>query len=185
MTFNKLNPKQSLNKQQNNYAFIDSQNLNLSIQWQWWRLDWKRFRVYLQDKYKIKKAFLFIWYIPWNQTLYTFLQEIWYIIVFKPTLELKDGKVKWNVDAELVLHTMIEYKNFEKAVIITWDGDFYCLVDHLVGNNKLFKILIPNKNRYSSLLKKFYHYLVFLNHPDLKRKIWYTKKKPKPQDKTF
>jgi hypothetical protein len=28
----------------NNYAFIESQNVNLSIQAQGWRLDWMRFR---------------------------------------------------------------------------------------------------------------------------------------------
>ncbi len=159
-------------KKENNYAFIDSQNLYLSIKQQWWKLDYKRFRVYLKDQYKVSKAFIFIGYVPWNQKLYTSLQELWYIIIFKPTLELKDWTVKWNVDAELVLHTMIEYNSFDKAIIISWDWDFYCLIEHLIGNIKLKKVLIPNKNKYSSLLKKFYKYLVFLNHPDLKKKIW-------------
>jgi hypothetical protein len=66
---------------------------------------------------------------------------------------------------------MIELKNFSKAVIISGDGDFYCLIEYLIENNKLFKMLIPDKNKYSSLLKKFYKYLSFLNHPDLKKKI--------------
>ena len=35
-----------------NYAFIDSQNLNLSIFDQGWKLDYKRFRKYLDDKYQ-------------------------------------------------------------------------------------------------------------------------------------
>jgi len=35
----------------NNYAFIDSQNLNLSIREQGWVLDFKKFRIYLKDKY--------------------------------------------------------------------------------------------------------------------------------------
>lgn len=37
----------------NNYAFIDSQNLNLAIREQDWILDFKRFRRYLEDKYKV------------------------------------------------------------------------------------------------------------------------------------
>ena len=108
--------------------------------------------------------------------MYTKLQDSWYIIIFKPTLELKSWKTKWNVDAELVLHTMIQYNNFNKAIIISWDWDFYCLIEYLIKNKKLFKMLIPNKNKYSSLLKRFYNNLVFLNHPDLKIKIWTTKK---------
>jgi hypothetical protein len=51
----------------NNYAFIDSQNLNLSIREQGWVLDFARFRVYLTDKYCITKAFIFIGYVPQNQ----------------------------------------------------------------------------------------------------------------------
>jgi len=43
---------------QKNYAFIDSQNLNLSIQELGWNLDFGRFYVYLKDKYKIVKVFL-------------------------------------------------------------------------------------------------------------------------------
>lgn len=41
---------------QKNYAFIDSQNLNLSIQRLGWKLDFHRFRVYLRANWSIKKA---------------------------------------------------------------------------------------------------------------------------------
>jgi hypothetical protein len=57
-------------------------------------LDFKKFRRYIQDKYKISKAFLFIGYVPQNQDLYTGLQKDGYILVFKPTLTLPDGTVK-------------------------------------------------------------------------------------------
>ena len=138
-----------------NYAFIDSQNLNLAILDQGWKLDFRRFRIYLRDKYQIEKAFLFVGFIPKNQELYTMLQSFGYILIFKPTLELKDGKVKGNCDAELVLHAMIEYASYAKAVIITGDGDFYCLVDYLFKKNKLKRLLVPNVKKYSTLLKPF------------------------------
>ena len=60
----------------NNYAFIDSQNLNLGIRSQGWRLDFARFRVYLENKYNISQAFLFIGYVPDQQELYASLQNI-------------------------------------------------------------------------------------------------------------
>ena len=146
-----------------NFAFIDSQNLNLSIQDQGWRLDYKRFRKYLEDKYDVVKAFLFIGFIPTQQTLYTSLQQYGYIRVFKPTLALKDGKVKGNVDAELVLHTMIEWNNYGRAVLVTGDGDFHCLVEYLKGKNKLKKLLIPNREKYSALLRKFAGEMAFID----------------------
>ena len=116
-------------KKQKNFAFIDSQNLNLGIQSQGWKLDWRKFRQYLRDKYQISKAYLFIGYVDGNSPLYTYLQTVGYILIFKPTLELPDGKVKGNVDAELVLHTMIEYPNYTKAMIVSGDGDFTVLLN--------------------------------------------------------
>ena len=122
-----------MGEKQNNYAFIDSQNVNLAIRDQGWILDFRRFRKYLEAKYSITNTFIFIGYIDTNQNLYTSLQKDGYILIFKPTLNLPDGKAKGNVDAELVLHTMIEYSNYDKALIVSGDGDFYCLVDYLKG----------------------------------------------------
>jgi len=103
--------KSKMKEPGSNYAFIDSQNLNLAIREQGWMLDFKRFRKYLEDKYRVVKAFIFIGYIATNESLYTSLQEYGYILIFKPTLSLPDGRVKGNIDAELVLHAMIEYPN--------------------------------------------------------------------------
>ena len=124
-----------MKKQENNYAFIDGQNLNLGIQELGWKLNFKRFRKYLEEKYSVKKAYFFIGYLPENQSLYKSLQERGYILVFKPVLKNKDENVKGNVDADLVLQVMIEYPNYNKALIITGDGDFGCLVEFLRENN--------------------------------------------------
>lgn len=164
-----------------NYAFIDSQNLNLSIESLGWKLDFFRFRKYLKEKYKASKAFLFIGYIDGNQDIYTTLQKFGYIIIFKPTLEYKNGLTKGNCDAELVLHTMIEYDNYDKAIIISGDGDFHCLIKYLIGNNKLEKILVPNQSKYSALIKKFpSQYLAFVS--DLRNKLEYKKTKKEPHE---
>ena len=160
-------------KPRNNYAFIDSQNLNLSIGSQGWILDFEKFRQYLRDKYGIAKAFLFIGYVYENQDLYTSLQKDGYILVFKPTLKLPSGKVKGNVDAELVLHAMIEYKNYDNALIVTGDGDLHCLVDYLMKNGKLLKLMIPNRNSFSSLFRRLRPHIVFMN--ELKGKLEYDK----------
>ena len=139
------------------YAFIDSNNLHLGVLSQGWKLDWRKFRQYLRNKYNVNKAYLFIGQVAGNEALYAFLQESGYILIFKPTLEHQQQdkvKIKGNVDAELVLHSMIQYKNYDKAVIVTGDGDFHCLVEYLEEKGKLLKILAPTKH-YSSLLRKF------------------------------
>ena len=156
-------------KARNNYAFIDSQNLNLSIREQGWKLDFRKFRLYLTRNYDITKAFIFIGYVHENQSLYTNLQKEGYILIFKPTLKLPNGRSKGNVDAELVLHTMIEYDNYDKALIVTGDGDFYCLVEYLIKTRKLLKLMIPNKEKFSSLFRKMMPHIVFMNN--LRRKL--------------
>lgn len=155
--------QQKQRKPQNNYAFIDSQNLNLSIRSQKWILDFRRFRIYLKQKYGVTKAFIFIGQMDTNQNLYDALKNFGYILIYKPTLNLPDGTVKGNVDSEMVLHAMIEYNNYDKAVIVTSDGDFYCLVDYLKTHNKLEKLVIPYSRRYSSLLQKFHNDTLFMD----------------------
>ena len=162
-----------MEKESKIYAFIDSQNLNLGIRSQGWILDFARFRKYLEDKYKVERAFLFIGYLPGNEALYTYLQKSRYIVIFKPTLEIKkDGEIiiKGNVDAELVLHTMIEYSNYNKAIIVSGDGDFHCLIEHLAEKEKLGRIIIPNRKAYSGLLWKFRKYMDYMNNLDIKLK---------------
>ncbi len=152
-----------------NYAFIDSQNVHLSIQNQGWNLDYARFRKYLLDKYQVEKAFLFIGYIPQNQRLYSGLQKDGFLLIFKPTLQTPSGTIKGNVDAELVLHSMIEYESYDKALIVTGDGDFFCLVDYLRSQGKLLKLMVPNQRKFSSLYRKVMSDIVFMNN--LKEKL--------------
>lgn len=149
-------------KQENNYAFIDSQNLYRGLASLGWKLNFARFRKYLADKYKVTKAFYFIGYVPTNVDLYTILQEAGFILVFKPTLEI-GGKIKGNVDAELVLQAMLEFNKYDKAVIVSGDGDFHCLVKYLHGMEKLKKILVPNDRKYSSLYRDFTPYIAGIN----------------------
>ena len=137
-----------------NYAFIDAQNINLSVRDQGWKLDWKKFRVHLKDTYKVEKAYIFIGFMPENQSLYSFLQSSGFVLIFKPVLHLKSGHTKWNVDAELVLQAMIDYDEYAKWVIVTGDGDFACLVRHLYQHNKLEKLIVPNPKRYSKFLNE-------------------------------
>lgn len=165
-------------KKADNYAFIDSQNLNLSIQQLGWKLDFAKFRVYLKDKYQVNKAFLFIGFIESNNSLYVSLQEAGFICIFKPTLKYKDGTTKGNCDAELVLQAMIEYPNYDQAVTVTGDGDFQCLAKYLLEKNKLAAIIIPNKKKFSALLNFpiFRQYQRFMNN--LEEKLAFKKKRP-------
>ncbi len=142
-----------MNQKSNNYAFIDSQNVNLAIRDQGWKLDFGRFRIYLSEKYGVAKAYIFIGYLPENKELYAALKKHGYTLIFKPIVRFDGDKVKGNVDAEMVLQAMIEYNNYQQAVLVTGDGDFGCLVKYFFKQDKLRRLIIPNKFRYSKLLR--------------------------------
>lgn len=95
------------------------------------------------------------------------------LLKFKPVLP--DGKddVKGNVDADMVLQAMIEYQNYDKAILTTSDGYFYSLARHLYNNRKLEVVLSPQKRRCSTLLRKSakekMRYLDVLEHRIAKR----------------
>jgi len=143
-----------MKNRENNFAFIDSNNLNLGVKESGWRLDFKKFRIYLKEKYGVTKAYLFIGYLPENQELYRSLQEFGYVLIFKLVMKNKDGEPKGNVDAELVLQAMVDWDRYDKAVIVSSDGDFYCLVNYLYEKSKLKRVISPNYKKCSALLKK-------------------------------
>ena len=165
-----------MSKPQTNYAFIDSQNLNLGIKDSGWKLDYKKFRLYLKNKYNVTKAYIFIGLVVNNQPLYTELQSAGFILVFKPTVRyFVDGQetVKGNVDAELVLHAAaIEFHNYTKAIIVSGDGDFACLIKFLVDQDKLLHVFTPNQ-KYSKLLKPYAKFIVRVDQ--LRKALGYQK----------
>ena len=182
------------------YAFIDSQNVNVSTQKFGWKMDWRKFRRFLKDRYGVTQAYMFIGYVPEYEDMYEFLHDAGYSIVLKPTVDMsrprgtaaqpqsekneakpaktdKDDErkpVKGNVDAELVLWAMKEIKNYDNAIIISGDGDFYCLLEYLAEQGKLLKVMPPNVH-YSSLFKPYEKYIDHLGH--YKRELSYRDRK--------
>lgn len=142
-------------KKENNYAYIDGANLHKGVDDLGWKLDYKRLRLWLSSKYQIKRAYLFLGLIPKYADLYTCLQEAGFTLIFKETTYDGEGKVKGNCDADLVLRTVCDvYEDtFDKAVIISSDGDYASLIKFLQEKNKLLAILSPS-NHCSVLLKK-------------------------------
>ena len=63
-----------MKKQENNFAYIDGANLHKGVASLGWRLDYKRFRVWLSEKYGVKRAYLFLGLIPKYKELYKYLR---------------------------------------------------------------------------------------------------------------
>jgi len=141
-------------RKENNYAFIDNQNLFKEVHRCGWELDYSRFIVYLREKYSVKRAFLFLGYIENNISLYEKLYGFGYELIFKKVL-ITEEFIKGNVDADMTAHVVMRMNDYEKAVIVSGDGDFHGLVEYLIFKDKLELILAPNAKSCSTLLKTF------------------------------
>lgn len=165
-------------KQENNHAFIDGQNLYMGTNSDKpsWRVNLRKFRIYLRDKYKVNKAFYFLGcVIDGNDNLYDEIQDAGFILKFREHNPAMLGLKKGNVDSDIIFHIMKRlYKKepFDKIVLVSGDGDYRMLVDFLIEENKLKKILFPNKKFASSLYKKLgSEYYDYLAKESIKKKI--------------
>jgi uncharacterized LabA/DUF88 family protein len=165
--------------QESNYAFIDGQNLYIGTAKKAldsWKIDLAKFRVYLQQKYHVTKAFYFLGLLEEdNQKIYEEIQAAGFILLFREHTSLMLGKKKGNVDSDIILHIMkkLYYReDFDRIVLVSGDGDYKQLVDFLITENKFKKILFPDAQRASSLYKKIgSQFFAPLDNIDVRRKI--------------
>jgi len=167
-----------------NLAFIDGQNLHYGTKENNWKIDFRKFRIYLKDKYRVAEAYYFLGYIDEDQqALYTNLQKAGFVVTFREHISTLKGTKKGNVDTDIVFEVMkslIERKDFNKVLLISGDGDYKKMVDYLITRGKFEKILFPNIRAASSLYKSIGRgYFDHLDKASLQNKIGYvdTKKR--------
>ena len=150
-----------MNESDQNYAFVDGQNLYMGTakrEIDPWKIDLARLRVYLERKYSVSKAFYFLGYLDeTQQKLYEKIQTAGFVLIFREHTSLMLGKKKGNVDSDIILHVMkklYHQEPFGKVVLVSGDGDYKQLVDFLIEEGRLGKVLFPDGRRASSLYKK-------------------------------
>lgn len=168
-------PEKTKNKE-SNVAFVDGQNLHLGTKIKGWTVNHARLRTYLLNKYHVTEAYYFLGFVSGDeQDLYDKLQKAGFILSFREHSAALKGNKKGNVDCDIIFGVMkklAENEPFDKAFIISGDGDYKRLVDYLVKKGKFGKMLFPNKEFASSLYKSLGgEYFDYLEAPDIKAKI--------------
>jgi uncharacterized LabA/DUF88 family protein len=153
----------------NNYAYIDGANLHYTYDNLDWELDYQKLLDHLKKKYGVIIAHYFIGKTPNNQLIYNKLSSYGYNIkpkdhspydteeevcphcgeVIKPS----EKRYKADIDSYLTMQVMSDINEFDKAVLITSDGDFNELVKRLLRQDKLRIVFAPCKEGCSWLLK--------------------------------
>ena len=164
-----------------NQAFINGQNLYMNTNAYGWKVNLKRFRVYLKEQYNVEKAYYFLGAVDEeNQDIYELIQEAGFILVFREHSQSMIGKKKGNVDTDIVFSIMAKIadkEKFDQVVLVSGDGDYFKMVRYLVEKERFCKLLSPNRHSTSSLYRVFTpKYVDFLDNNGVKNKIAYKKR---------
>lgn len=163
-----------------NIAYIDGQNLYMATikRDAPWRVDLSRFRIYLEKKYNVEKAYYYLGYVQDSERLeelYDEIQTAGFVLVFREHNSAMLGKKKGNVDSDIIFSIMkraYKREDFGKIILFSGDGDYKMLVDFLIEENKFEKILFPDQKRASSLYKSITRkYFDDLSKDDIRTKI--------------
>ncbi len=155
-----------MRQKEDNAAFIDGANLHQALNSLGWKLDYKKFRIWLTEKFSVTRAYIFLGNIPKYNNLYTHLQECGYILIFKEVIYDGDGKAKGNCDADIVLKMVQEYYEgrYDYALLVSSDGDYASLITFLLNKQKLKMVLSPaNVKKCSVLLKRTGAKIAYIN----------------------
>ncbi len=178
ISMDKMLDESVVNTESKNIAYIDGQNLYMgtSKAVNSWDIDLQKFKIYLTKKYKVDKAYYFLGYVEEGYNdLYEKIQSAGFILVFRQHNSAMLGKKKGNVDSDIIFQIMKKFykgDSFNKIVLVSGDGDYKMLVDFLIEENKLEKILFPNKKFASSLYKSLGNkYCISLDESGVRNKI--------------
>ena len=155
----------------NNFAFIDGANLHFTYEnlQDGWEIDYSKLILFLKAKYDVTIAYYFLGKIDENSNLYKELDSYGYYLKLKtPTTYTSEEeycpycfksiapeltKYKSDCDSFMTLEIISNMSLYDKAVIITSDGDFDELVKELIRKDKLRLLFAPCKDGCSGLLK--------------------------------
>src|SRR3989344_646415 len=116
------------------YAFVDASNVYYATKRLGWDIDYEKLARYLRERLGVTKMLYFGGIAPENPgqvKFHEFLRRIGYEICLVPTRTFPDGKRKADVDARMTFEMMRLEKEFDRAVVLTGDGDFYWVLEHL------------------------------------------------------
>lgn len=166
-----------------NQAFIDAQNLYLGTTQSAtpWKIDLARFRVHLEQKYKVTEAYYFLGaFDPEQQNLYNLIQKSGFLLRFREHTPVMSGKKKGNVDTDIVfiiMQKLYAKEKFDKVILVSGDGDYKRMVSFLIEEKRFVKLIVPSRKQMSSLYKTIdSSFIDALDSKDKKTLLRYKKK---------
>ena len=130
------------------YAFIDASNIIYGARNEGWFIDQRKLIKYLKKKFSVSKAFFYYGEDVGNEKQTKFLKKL---KSFGYTLRVKKIKKfarqwKANCDVDLTMDMLLMAKEYNKAIVLTGDGDFAPLFTYLISKKKDVVIISSPKS---------------------------------------
>jgi len=132
------------NKKQVTFAFIDATNIIYGAGGAGWKVDFKKLISYLKGRYQALKV-LYYGGVDFNNqkqlNFYKKLKSFGYKLRLVPVKTFKDGRKKADVDSRMTFEIMLLLNQYNNAIFMTGDGDFYWVFEYLIktkNNVRLF-----------------------------------------------
>lgn len=161
--------------------FIDSQNLYQSTKqdipeknYTGFIADNTKLFNFLSNKFQQPDIYYFVGYLSKYKSMYRALESIGYKLMFKNCIVNKDI-VKGNVDVDIAHNIHLSLFNYDKISLLSGDGDFLCVVQHLQNQNKFGKLIAPNIHCLSQFLIDSLKQedIIYISDPDLRSQLEY------------
>jgi len=149
-----MNTKTS-SSQKKVFVFIDASNIIYGASELGWKVDFEKLIKYLKERFGARKVFYYAGLDPENKKQLKFcerLQEFGFILHLVPLKTFKGGIKKGDVDSRLTFDLMKLEKEYDEAIVMTGDGDYFWVLEYLLERKKIW--LFSFSRRTAKELKK-------------------------------
>ncbi len=131
-------------------VFVDVQNIYMCVKsvFGHTKINYRVLRDFLTRDGAIVKMVAFTCYDPENRSQLDFMHALalmGYRVVAKPLKRMPDGNIKASMDMEMALEILVSAPHFDEIVLVTGDGDFAPIVDHVARMGKIIKVIGPDR----------------------------------------
>ncbi|MCK5510215.1 NYN domain-containing protein [Candidatus Parcubacteria bacterium] len=163
------------------YVFIDASNIFYSQQTLKWKVDYKKFKKYLEKETNLEKIYFYSGKVGDNLKQNNFLNKLknlGYIVKVKEVKVIKVSsgvyEKKGNLDIELAVDLIKNINKFNSCILVSGDSDFAVLVDEMKKLKKRVVVLSTRGHISRELIER----AKYIDLRKLKYKISYKKQNP-------
>lgn len=126
------------------YAFIDASNIIYGAAKHGWRMDFAKLSKYLKNRFEVKRVLYYAGVDHTNIKQLKFYEKLQHFNIelrLVPVKTFSDGRKKADVDARMTFEMMRYFSEFDRAVVLTGDGDYYWVLEYLIEQKKRLWLL--------------------------------------------